>query len=82
MFFAQNAGATDAGTGANKSAIIQKISLAQAARAASPGIQNNTGVVEVQTVNTNPPVINPNGEQTLAVWSVLSCQAGQTTVAS
>ncbi|ORX33988.1 evolved d-pantonohydrolase [Kockovaella imperatae] len=61
VFFCQNAGAKDAGTGAKKSAIVQKISLSQAAQAASAGIQNNTGVVKVETVASDPPIINPNG---------------------
>lgn len=57
----QNAGAKDAGTGLAKSAIVQKISLGQAAQAAKPRQPNNTGIVTVETVDTNPPVINPNG---------------------
>ena len=63
VFFAQNAGAKDAGTGANKSAIVQKISLAQAAEAVrrANGAQNATGIVQVQTINSNHPIVNPNG---------------------
>lgn len=59
VFFVQNAGAPAAGTGLNKSAIIQKISLAQAASVSNQ--RNATGMVEITTVNSNPTVINPNG---------------------
>lgn len=55
----QNAGANDAGTGLNKSAIIQKISLAEAAQVSS--VRNATGKVTVTTVPSNPMVVNPNG---------------------
>lgn len=61
VFFVQNAGAKAAGTGLQKSAITQKISLAQAARAAQSSGFNSTGIVEVVTVDANPPIINPNG---------------------
>ncbi|TDZ13334.1 Gluconolactonase [Colletotrichum orbiculare MAFF 240422] len=59
MFFVQNAGALDAGTGLNKSSIIQKISLADA-----EALRNGTlgaAEVTVTTVPSNPQVINPNG---------------------
>ncbi|KAI1174892.1 gluconolactonase [Nemania sp. FL0916] len=59
MFFVQNAGAPAAGTGLNKSAIIQKISLAEA-RAVSTK-SNAVGLVKVQVVESNPSVVNPNG---------------------
>lgn len=59
MFFVQNAGAAAAGTGLNKSAIIEKISLADAAAVAAAG--NASARVEVVTVDTQPTVINPNG---------------------
>lgn len=59
VFFVQNAGAKDAGTGLAKSAIIQKISLAQVAPLASQ--RNVSGQVDVITVPSNPQVINPNG---------------------
>ncbi|KAL8390324.1 hypothetical protein RB595_009418 [Gaeumannomyces hyphopodioides] len=59
VFFVQNAGAPAAGTGLNKSAIVQKISLAQAA--AVSGQKNATGKVEITTVDAKPTVINPNG---------------------
>ena len=58
VFFVQNAGAPAAGTGLNKSSIIQKISLADAEK-----VRNGTlKAVPVTVVNTtNPQVINPNG---------------------
>ncbi|KAK6903590.1 hypothetical protein I203_107095 [Kwoniella mangroviensis CBS 8507] len=58
VFFVQNAGAPAAGTGLNKSAIVQKISLSQAQNVSA---SNNGGSVDVITVNTSVPVINPNG---------------------
>ncbi|KAF6805080.1 evolved d-pantonohydrolase [Colletotrichum musicola] len=59
MFFVQNAGALDAGTGLNKSSIVQKVSLAdaEALRNGSLGADE----VTVTTVPSNPQVINPNG---------------------
>ncbi|KAF3766187.1 calcium-dependent phosphotriesterase [Cryphonectria parasitica EP155] len=59
VFFAQNAGAAAAGTGLNKSSIIQKISLAQVD--ALKNLTNATGQVTVTVVPSNPMVINPNG---------------------
>jgi gluconolactonase len=59
MFFVQNAGAKAAGTGLNKSGIIMKIALSEAAAVAD--LRNATGRVNVQTVNSTPMVINPNG---------------------
>lgn len=59
VFFVQNAGAAAAGTGLNKSAIIQKISLAQAR--AVKNETNAVGKVGVSTVVSNPQVVNPNG---------------------
>jgi len=59
MFFVQNAGAPAAGTGLNKSAIIQKISLAQAD--AVKTLQNATGQVMVDIVPSTPQIMNPNG---------------------
>ncbi|KAJ4985352.1 evolved d-pantonohydrolase [Stagonosporopsis vannaccii] len=58
VFFVQNAGAPAAGTGLNKSSIIQKISLADAEK-----VRNGTlSAAPVTIVNTtNPQVINPNG---------------------
>lgn len=57
VFFVQNAGAKDAGTGIAKSAIIEKISLAQAAAASN----DSAGTVDVTTVNPTKVVPNPNG---------------------
>ncbi|KAF7550134.1 hypothetical protein G7Z17_g5907 [Cylindrodendrum hubeiense] len=59
VFFVQNAGAPAAGTGLNKSSIIQKISLddAEAVRTSS----NSSEEVTVTTVPSDPQVINPNG---------------------
>ncbi|KIW28508.1 uncharacterized protein PV07_08167 [Cladophialophora immunda] len=59
IFFVQNAGATAAGTGLNKSNIIQKIALSQAAAVSS--LRNASGQVDVVTVNATPPVVNSNG---------------------
>ena len=58
VFFVQNAGAPAAGTGLNKSSIIQKISLSDAEK-----VRNGTlTAAPVTVVNTsNPQVINPNG---------------------
>ena len=58
VFFAQNVGNPDAGTGLNKSAIIQKISLKEAD--AVKNERNATGKVKVTVVPT-PDVPNPNG---------------------
>lgn len=59
VFFVQNAGAPAAGTGLNKSSIVQKISLAdaEALRSGSLGAE----AVTVHTVPSSPQVINPNG---------------------
>ncbi|KAF4983926.1 hypothetical protein FDECE_17191 [Fusarium decemcellulare] len=59
VFFVQNAGAPAAGTGLNKSSIIQKISLAEAeALRKSP---RKGKEVKVTVVPSDPQVINPNG---------------------
>ncbi|KAI1142443.1 calcium-dependent phosphotriesterase [Hypoxylon sp. FL0543] len=58
MFFVQNAGAAAAGTGLNKSNVIQKISLQEAA--AVSNTRNATGSVKVQTVDA-PAILNSNG---------------------
>ncbi|WVR04707.1 hypothetical protein IAU60_001718 [Kwoniella sp. DSM 27419] len=58
MFFVQNAGAPAAGTGLNKSAVVEKISLAQAQQLVGG---NGTGQVDVTTVNSSIQVVNPNG---------------------
>jgi gluconolactonase len=58
VFFVQNAGARAAGTGLNKSSIIQKISLSDAERVRNGSLE----AAPVTVVNTsNPQVINPNG---------------------
>ncbi|KAI8262678.1 hypothetical protein K4K58_000479 [Colletotrichum sp. SAR11_239] len=57
VFFVQNAGAPAAGTGLNKSSIIQKISLAEAEAVRTGSRANAT----VTVVPSNPQVINPNG---------------------
>ncbi|KAJ5224288.1 uncharacterized protein N7469_007791 [Penicillium citrinum] len=59
VFFVQNAGPPEAGTGLNKSSIVEKISLAQAA-----AVSNKTdavGLVDVENVTSSTMVINPNG---------------------
>ena len=54
----QNAGAPAAGTGLNKSSIIQKISLSDAEKVRNGSLE----AAPVTMVNTsNPQVINPNG---------------------
>ncbi|KAI0202356.1 gluconolactonase [Astrocystis sublimbata] len=58
-FFVQNAGAANAGTGLNKSAIIQKISVAEAQAVSTR--RNATGLVKIDVVGSNPLVVNPNG---------------------
>lgn len=74
VFFVQNAGAPAAGTGLNKSAIIQKINLGQVSQvyAASSGSRNISGQVTVSVVNTTQSVVNPNGksEIMLLYWCV------------
>ncbi|KAL1877494.1 hypothetical protein Daus18300_002481 [Diaporthe australafricana] len=57
VFFVQNAGAPAAGTGLNKSSIIQKISLAEAEAVRKGEMDNAT----VTVVPSSPQVINPNG---------------------
>ncbi|KAI0161173.1 calcium-dependent phosphotriesterase [Hypoxylon sp. FL1284] len=58
MFFVQNAGAPAAGTGLNKSNVISKISLSQAA--AVSNVRNATGSVTVHQVDA-PAIVNSNG---------------------
>lgn len=60
MFFVQNAGALDAGTGLNKSSVIQRISLADAEALRSGN--HSADEVEVHVVPSGPQIINPNGE--------------------
>lgn len=57
VFFTQNAGAKAAGTGLNKSAVIEKILLSEAA-AVQRHERNQT---EVFVVNSTVHVMNPNG---------------------
>ncbi|CAG8932842.1 unnamed protein product [Penicillium salamii] len=59
VFFVQNAGAKNAGTGLKKSAIIEKISLAQAAAVSDK--TDAVGLVNITTVPSSPVVLNPNG---------------------
>ncbi|KAH6967717.1 lactonohydrolase [Ilyonectria robusta] len=59
VFFVQNAGAPAAGTGLNKSSIIQKISLKEAEKVRKG--KNYGKEVTVTVVPSNPQVINPNG---------------------
>lgn len=60
VFFVQNAGAKNASTGLKKSAIIEKISLAEAAAVAKKS--DAVGLVKVTTIPSSPMVINPNGK--------------------
>ncbi|KAF3799921.1 hypothetical protein GCG54_00010115 [Colletotrichum gloeosporioides] len=59
VFFVQNAGSPDAGTGLNKSSIVQKISLTDAEALRNGTLR--TEEVTVHVVPSNPQVINPNG---------------------
>ncbi|KAJ5403644.1 SMP-30/Gluconolaconase/LRE-like region [Penicillium cosmopolitanum] len=61
VFFAQNAGPPEAGTGLKKSSIIEKISLAKAAAVANK--TDAVGLVTVHNVTSPemPKVMNPNG---------------------
>jgi gluconolactonase len=60
VFFVQNAGAAAAGTGLNKSNIVQKISLDVAQTFAND--TNSTAEVDVVTVTPDPNIINSNGK--------------------
>ncbi|KAK5635158.1 hypothetical protein RRF57_010870 [Xylaria bambusicola] len=55
----ESAGNPATGTGLNKSAIIQKISLDEAEAVSAK--RNATGEVKVHVVDSNPMVLNPNG---------------------
>ncbi|KAK8847529.1 hypothetical protein IAR55_005387 [Kwoniella newhampshirensis] len=57
FFFCQNAGAPAAGTGLHKSAIVEKISLAQAEEV----VEGKRKEVDVISVEGDVKVINPNG---------------------
>ncbi|KAK1492647.1 D-lactonohydrolase [Colletotrichum tamarilloi] len=59
VFFVQNAGPPAAGTGLNKSSIVQKIRLADAEALRNGSL--GTKEVTVTTVPSIPQVINPNG---------------------
>lgn len=59
VFFVQNAGAKAAGTGLAKSAIVEKISLSEADLVTN--LTDASGRVTVHTVDSNPTVVNPNG---------------------
>ncbi|RSL74531.1 hypothetical protein CEP53_000125 [Fusarium sp. AF-6] len=59
VFFVQNAGDPDAGTGLNKSSVIQKISLAEA-EALRNG-SHEASEIKITIVDSKPQVINPNG---------------------
>ena len=60
VFFVQNAGNPDAGTGIDKSAAIFKISLKEAD--AVKDSRNATGKVKVTQIPSNPEIPNPNGK--------------------
>lgn len=66
-FFAQNAGPPSAGTGLNKSSILQKISLKEAMSVAS----GDSSKVQVVHVDAKPTVLNPNGEPPLPLSFLL-----------
>lgn len=62
----QNAGAKAAGTGLQKSAVVQKIALSQVSAAlqglsGGQGIRNVSGQVDVDVVNGTQQIVNPNG---------------------
>lgn len=59
MFFVQNAGAKNASTGLKKSAIIERISLADAAAVSQKS--DAVGLVDVTTIPSSPTILNPNG---------------------
>lgn len=63
-FFAQNAGPESAGTGLNKSAVVQKISLKDAEEVAAEIAANKDSKrqVKIDVVNSNPVALNPNGK--------------------
>ncbi|KAF5591463.1 gluconolactonase [Fusarium pseudocircinatum] len=59
VFFVQNSGDPDAGTGLAKSSVIQKISLVEA-EALKNG-SHTESQVKITVVDSDPQVINPNG---------------------
>lgn len=75
MFFVQNAGAKNASTGLEKSAIIQKIPLAQAASVSDR--TDAVGLVDITTIPSSPMVLNPNGKvQLLNRFLILQGEIG------
>lgn len=60
VFFCQNAGAKAAGTGLNRSSVLQKVSVPEAVSVSH--LRDATGHVKVEVVPFDPPVINPNGK--------------------
>lgn len=73
VFFVQNAGAPAAGTGLNKSSIIQKISLAEAEQVR----KGTLAAAPVTVVDTaNPQVINPNGVSSSIFTAALESVVG------
>ena len=60
LFFVENAGHPSAGTGLKRSSIIQKISLPEAATVSHT--RDAVGKVRVELVESNPTIINPNGQ--------------------
>ncbi|KAK1454502.1 lactonohydrolase [Colletotrichum melonis] len=73
VFFVQNAGAPAAGTGLNKSSIIQKISLAEAEAVRTGSRANAT----VTVVPSYPQVINPNAGGTNYKGNIVFAGEGQ-----
>lgn len=71
VFFVQNAGAKNASTGLNKSAIIEKISLADAAAVSQKS--DAVGLVDVTTVSSSPMVLNPNGKISTTLSFAAKC---------
>lgn len=65
----QNAGAKNASTGLGKSAIIQKISLAQAASVSDR--TDAVGLVNITAVPSSPMVLNPNGKAKVLKTSLI-----------
>lgn len=71
VFFVQNAGAPEAGTGLAKSAIIQKIALSQADAVTDQ--VDASGQVDITEVDAQPTVINPNGKSGCLLGYDLVC---------
>lgn len=60
VFFVQNAGDPDAGTGLKKSSVVEKIRLADA-EAVRNGSHTDSEV-KVHVLSEEPKIINPNGK--------------------